>query len=83
MRLFFRCYKKAYKPLEQLRNAEMAEKILTKLNIRIYQHIEMEGIIYVWEECGMIGSWNNPKLDIERKVNAQKDLFLSVNSQTK
>ena len=61
----------------------MTEKILTELNIRTYQHTDMEDIIYVWEECGLIRSWNNPKLDIERKVNTQKDFFLSVNSQTK
>ena len=35
----------------------------------------MEDIIYVWEEPGLIRRWNNLKLYIERKVNAQKDLF--------
>lgn len=35
----------------------------------------MEDIIHVLEECGLIGSWNNPKLDIERRVNLHKDLF--------
>ena len=53
----------------------MAEKISIELNIRIYEHKDMEDIIHIWEECGLIRSWNNPKLDIERKVNIQKDLF--------
>ena len=61
----------------------MTEKKLTDLNIRTYEHTDMEDVIHVWEECGLIRSWNNPKLDIERKVNTQKDFFLSVNSQTK
>tara|TARA_B100000945_G_scaffold248090_1_gene204543 strand:- start:880 stop:1248 length:369 start_codon:yes stop_codon:yes gene_type:complete len=29
----------------------------------------------VWEKYGLLRSWNNPKLDIQRKVKAQKDLF--------
>ena len=58
-----------------MRNAEMAEKISTELNIRTYQHTDMEDIIHVWKDCGLIRSWNNPKLDIERKINTQKDLF--------
>ncbi len=51
------------------------EKILTELNIRTYQDTDIEYIINFWEECCLIRSWTNPKLDIERKVNTQKDLF--------
>ena len=43
--------------------------------MRTYKHTDMKDIIYVWEECGLTRSWNNQKLDIERKVNTQKDLF--------
>ena len=50
-------------------------KISTDLNIRTYEHADMEGVINVWKECGLIRSWNNPKLDIQRKANTQKDLF--------
>jgi ribosomal protein S18 acetylase RimI-like enzyme len=53
----------------------MTEKILAKLNIRTYQHTDMEDVIHVWDQCGLIRSWNNPKLDIQRKVNSGKDLF--------
>ena len=47
----------------------------TDLNIKPYEHADMEVVIHVWEECGLIRSWNNPKLDIQRKLNTQKDLF--------
>ena len=53
----------------------MTEKILTELNIRTYQHTDMEDVIHIWKECGLIRSWNNPKLDIQRKVKTQNDLF--------
>lgn len=45
------------------------------LKIRTYKHADMEDVIHIWKECGLIRSWNNPKLDIQRKVNIQKDLF--------
>ena len=32
-------------------------------------------VIHIWKECGLIRSWNNPKLDIQRKVKTQNDLF--------
>ena len=61
----------------------MTEKKLTDLKIRTYEHVDMEDVIHVWEECGLIRSWNNPRLDIQRKANTQQDFFLSVSSQTK
>ena len=53
----------------------MTEKILTELNIRTYQQTDMEDVIHIWKECGLIRSWNNPKLDIKRKEKTQNDLF--------
>ena len=53
----------------------MAEKRITELNIRTYQPIDMEDVIHIWKECGLIRSWNNPKKDVQRKVITQKDLF--------
>ena len=47
----------------------------TYLNIKPCEHADMEVVIHVWEECVLIRSWNNPKLDIQRKLNTQKDLF--------
>ena len=35
----------------------------------------MEDIIHVWEECGLISSWNIPRLDIQHKANTHKNLF--------
>ena len=53
----------------------MTKKKSTDLNIRTYKHADMEDVINVWKECGLIRSWNNPKLDIQRKVKTQNDLF--------
>jgi hypothetical protein len=53
----------------------MTKKKSTDFNIRTYEHADMEGVMHVWEECGLIRGWNNPKLDIQRKANTQKYLF--------
>ena len=53
----------------------MTEKELTELNIRTYEQEDLEDVLIVWKQCGLLRSWNNPKLDIQRKVNAQKNLF--------
>ncbi len=54
-----------------MRNIEMTEKIHTELNIRTYQHTDIGDVIHIWKECGLIRSWNNLKLDIQRKVKMQ------------
>lgn len=53
----------------------MTEKKSTDLKIRTYEHADLDDVIHVWEECGLLRSLNNPKLDIQRKVNTQKNLF--------
>ena len=60
----------------------MTEKILTDLNIRTYQYSDMKDVIHIWKECGLIRNWNNPKLDIQRKVKNRMIYFLLLNSQT-
>ena len=51
----------------------MTEKILTELDIGTHQHSDMEDVIHIRKECGLIRSWNNPKLDIQLKVKTQND----------
>ena len=54
----------------------MTQNKPSNLRIRTFEHRDTDDVILVWENCGLIRSWNNPKLDIERKISFQKDLFL-------
>ena len=54
----------------------MTKKVLTQLNIRTYEQTDLEDVIHTWEECGLIRSWNNSKLDIKRKIKTQKRFIL-------
>ena len=51
----------------------MTQNKPSNLRIRTFEHRDTDDVILVWENCGLIRSWNNPKLDIERKIFFQKD----------
>ena len=41
-----------------------------------YQPKYEKAIIELWEKCELTRPWNNPKLDIERKMKDKPELFL-------
>ena len=48
----------------------------TDLVIRAYQDDDKSAVIELWNACGLVVPWNDPKDDIDRKVRAQLELFL-------
>ena len=46
------------------------------LEIRPYQKDDEEKVIALWRECNLVVPWNNIKLDIERKLKVNPELFL-------
>jgi ribosomal protein S18 acetylase RimI-like enzyme len=54
----------------------MQGKGMNKLKIRTYQDSDEGQIIDLWFECGLTVSWNNPKRDIERKIDDDPNLLL-------
>ena len=44
--------------------------------IRPYEHRDQVAVIALWDECGLTRPWNDPRLDIERKLGVQSDWFL-------
>lgn len=49
---------------------------MNQLTIRTYQKSDEKQIINLWSECDLTVPWNNPKRDIERKMNDSPSLFL-------
>ncbi|MHC4722321.1 MAG: GNAT family acetyltransferase [Planctomycetota bacterium] len=47
-----------------------------KLHIRPYQDGDEKDVIQLWHNCNLVVPWNDPKLDIERKLKVNPDLFL-------
>ena len=47
----------------------------SNFSIRTFQTSDTDKVIFIWEQCGLIRSWNNPKLDIQRKMSFQKEFF--------
>lgn len=46
------------------------------MEIRVFRHGDFEEVITLWERCDLLRSWNDPEMDIERKLNHDPDLFL-------
>lgn len=46
------------------------------MEIRVFRHDDFEEVITLWERCDLLRPWNDPEMDIERKLNHDPDLFL-------
>lgn len=44
--------------------------------IRPFALRDTESVVALWQETGLTKSWNNPHLDIQRKLTVQPELFL-------
>ncbi len=46
------------------------------MKIRAYQPSDEAAVIGLWDVCGLIRPWNDPRKDIARKLAEQPELFL-------
>ena len=46
------------------------------MNIRPYMNHDQSAVIELWGSCDLIRPWNDPRLDIERKVSVDPERFL-------
>jgi len=44
--------------------------------IRPFTPSDTEAVVAVWESCGLVRPWNDPRRDIARKLTVQPELFL-------
>ena len=46
------------------------------MHIRPFEEPDEEAVVTLWERCGLLRPWNDPRKDIARKRAIQRDLFL-------
>lgn len=46
------------------------------MEIRPYKPGDEAAVIALWDRCGLLRPWNDPKKDIQRKLSVRPDLFL-------
>ncbi|RZO86226.1 MAG: GNAT family acetyltransferase [Oceanococcus sp.] len=46
------------------------------MKIRAYKPADEIGIVDLWHQCDLVRPWNDPHLDIRRKLDVQPELFL-------
>ncbi|ROP64978.1 GNAT family acetyltransferase [Curtobacterium sp. ZW137] len=44
--------------------------------IRRFVPADTEAVVALWESCGLVRPWNDPRKDIARKLTVQPELFL-------
>ena len=44
--------------------------------IRPFEETDADAVVALWQLCGLTRPWNNPHLDIARKLEVQRELFL-------
>ncbi|MBO0979523.1 GNAT family acetyltransferase [Microbacterium sp. SD291] len=50
--------------------------------VRAFERADTDSVVALWEEAGLTRPWNNPRLDIERKLAVQPELFLVAEDGT-
>jgi ribosomal protein S18 acetylase RimI-like enzyme len=46
------------------------------MRIRPFEPRDTESVVALWEACGLVRPWNDPRLDIARKLTVQPEMFL-------
>ncbi len=46
------------------------------MEIRVFRQQDFEEVVTLWERCDLLRPWNDPEMDIERKLNHDVSLFL-------
>jgi len=50
--------------------------MMNELIIRPYEPRDEQSVILLWQRCQLARPWNNPRLDIARKMQVNPELFL-------
>ena len=46
------------------------------MEIRAFERLDENSVVQLWKDCGLVVPWNNPHLDIQRKLKVQPEMFL-------
>jgi ribosomal protein S18 acetylase RimI-like enzyme len=46
------------------------------MDIRPFSIEDEKAVITLWQKCDLVRPWNNPRLDIQRKLKVNRELFL-------
>lgn len=49
---------------------------LKTMKIRTFQETDTDAVVALWQACDLVRPWNDPHKDIQRKLQAGRELFL-------
>lgn len=44
--------------------------------VRRFERVDTDAVVALWEEAGLTRPWNDPRVDVERKLAVQPEGFL-------
>ncbi len=54
----------------------MQDETGRSIQIRAFAEADEQGVVRLWDDCGLTRAWNDPRKDIARKLAVRRDLFL-------
>ena len=51
------------------------------MRVRGFREGDTDGVVELWEACGLTRAWNDPRKDIARKLSVQREMFLVVEAE--
>ena len=54
---------------------------MTEPLVRPFALVDTDGVVGLWERCGLVRPWNDPRKDIERMLQVQPELFLVAEAE--
>ena len=49
---------------------------MSAIELRAFRSVDTEAVVALWDRCGLVRPWNDPRKDVARKLAVQPDLFL-------
>lgn len=56
--------------------------VLGAMLIRAFEQADEEAVVALWQQCDLVRPWNDPHLDIQRKLAIHPELFLVAASES-
>lgn len=52
------------------------DPVMMNIEIRAFKPRDEDAVVRLWQVCGLVVAWNDPRRDIRRKLKVQPEMFL-------
>ena len=59
-----------------MQEPDARQEAVETMKIRAFVEADEDRVVELWDRCGLLRPWNDPRRDIARKLRVQRELFL-------